>query len=412
MGDIVVGIDIGTSKVCTLIGRTNKSNEIEVLGEGMEPCSGIKKGVIVDIESTATSIRNSVARAEKAAQLEVGSAYVNITGAHVSVIDNKSWTHISGENREITRKDIERVMYQVQDVFIPDDRQIIDIIPRQFIIDGYDEIIDPVGMVGVKLEVEADIVAGKITSVQNIVKSVEKANLKTDGLVVETFATSAMLLTSDEKEMGVVLLDVGGGITDVSVYKNKRLLFYDSIPVGGDHITNDISIGLKVSHADAERLKRQYELALTSLIKNDQEITITELNTNRRKNIKVSEFVEIIEARVYEIFSLCSDLISKGNIAGNFSAGVVLTGGGISYVDGAKQLAEEVFNIPVRIASIKLGNISKPEYVTASGIIKYISGIRKGNNLGSEVKELKHKGSEKEESPIVQKIAGFFRKLF
>jgi cell division protein FtsA len=411
LGDIVVGIDIGTSKVCTLIGRLNKSNEIEVLGEGMDSCSGIKKGVIVDIESTARSIRKSVEQAEEMADIKVGSAYVNIMGAHVSIMDNRGWINISSEDREITKKDVEKLLYAVKDVTIPDDRQIIDIIPRQFIIDGYDEIIDPVGMVGVKLEVEADIIAGKITSVQNIVKSMEKANLKIDGLVVETFATSEMLLTPDEKDIGVVLLDVGGCVTDVSVYKNKRLLFYDSIPVGGDHITNDISIGLKISHADAERLKRQYELALTSLIKNDQEITLTELNENKKKNVKVSEVVEIIEARVYEIFSLCAEMLQKSNIGGNFSAGVVLTGGGISYVEGAKQLAAEVFELPARVASIKLGSISKPEYITASGLIKYVSSVRKGNNLGSEVKMMtpKNKG---EEATLIEKITSFFKKLF
>lgn len=411
MGDIIVGIDIGTSKVSTIIGRVNKANEIEVLGEGIDSCGGIKKGIIVDIESTAKSIRNSVGQAEAAANLKAVSAYLNIMGTHVSVINNRSWINVTNEDREITKKDVDRVLYSAKDVPIPEDRQIIDVIPRQYIIDGYDEIIDPVGMVGVRLEVEADIIAGKITSVQNIVKSAEKAGLRIDGLVVEALATSEVILTPDEKDMGVIMLDIGGGVTDISVFKNKKLIFYDSIPVGGDHITSDISIGLKISNSDAEKIKRQYELALTSLIKNDQEIFVYDVNENRKKSVKVSGVVEIIEARVYEIFSLCSNLLRNAGIAGNFQAGVVLTGGGISYVDGGKQLAAEVFELPVRIASLKLSEISKPEFITASGIVKYVSNHRRGGKAGSEVKVQKPKGSEKSIN-LSGKLGNFLKKLF
>lgn len=411
MGDIIVGIDIGTSKVSTIIGRVNKANEIEVLGEGIDSCVGIKKGIIVDIESTAKSIRNSVGQAEATANLKAVSAYLNIMGTHVSVINNRSWINVTNEDREITKKDVDRVLYSAKDVPIPEDRQIIDVIPRQYIIDGYDEIIDPVGMVGVRLEVEADIIAGKITSVQNIVKSAEKAGLKIDGLVVEALATSEVILTPDEKDMGVIMLDIGGGVTDISVFKNKKLIFYDSIPVGGDHITSDISIGLKISNSDAEKIKRQYELALTSLIKNDQEISVYDVNENRKKSVKVSGVVEIIEARVYEIFSLCSNLLRNAGIAGNFQAGVVLTGGGISYVDGGKQLAAEVFELPVRIASMKLSEISKPEFITASGIVKYVSNHRRGGKAGSEVKVQKPKCSEKSIN-LSGKLGNFLKKLF
>jgi cell division protein FtsA len=303
----------------------------------------------------------------------------------------------------VTAKDVERVIYASKDVSIPEDRQIIDIIPRQYIIDGYDEIVDPVGMVGVKLEVETDVIAGKITSVQNIVKSMEKAGLKIDGLIVEALGTSEALLTSEEKEMGVVMIDVGGGVTDISVFKNKKLIFYDSIPVGGDHITSDISIGLKIPYQEAERLKRQYELALTSLIKNDQEISVSELNDSRKKTVKVSEVVEIIEARVQEIFTLCYDLLQNSNISGSLSAGIVLAGGGISYVDGSVQLAYEVFDMPTRIAAYKTAVISKPEYATAVGIVKYVSYNHKGNSHGSDIKVSKKKPVKNEE--------GFFKKI-
>ncbi len=403
MGQIIVGIDIGTSKVCTVIGQVNRDNQVEILGRGMEPCNGVKKGVIIDIESTANAIKNSVERAESMANVRVGSAYVNIMGTHVSIISKRSGINVANENREISAKDVEKVIYAAKDVEIPEDRQIIDIIPRQYIIDGYDEIIDPVGMVGLRLEVDTDVVAGKITSVQNIVKSMEKAGLKIDGLVVEAMASGEILLTVEEKEMGVILIDVGGGITDISVFQNKKLVFYDSLPIGGDHITSDISIGLKIPYAEAEKIKRQYELALTSLIKNDQEFSVNEINDNRKKTVRVSEVVEIIEARVYEIFSLCHDLLNKSNIVGNYGAGVVLSGGGISYVDGSTQLANEVFEIPARVAACKTSVVSKPEYATAAGIIKYVSSNSKGSSHGSEIKIQKQK--------TVKSESGFFKKL-
>lgn len=409
MGDLIVSIDIGTSKICAMAGRVGKNSQLDIVGKGMVQCGGIKKGIIVDIESTAAAIRAAVEEVEMSANLKVGSAYVNIHGMHVSVINNRSWLGISNGNREITQKDVDNVLYSVRDIDIPEDRQLIDVIPRQFIIDGYDEIIDPVGMVGTRLEVDADIIAGKITSVQNIVKSIERSDIRIDGIVAEAFATGEIVLTPDEKDMGVIMLDVGGGVTDISVYHGKRLAFYDSIPVGGDHITNDIAIGLRISAAEAEKIKRQFELALTSLIKNDQEITVLDINENKKKNIKVSEVVEIIEARVYEIFSLCSAQLRKAGID-RPGGGVVLTGGGISYVDGNKQLAQEVFELPVRVAAAGQQGVTKPEYVAAAGIIRYIANIRKGGSLATEIKIQKSRTTAP--NSVFQKVVDFFRKLF
>lgn len=411
MDGIIVGIDIGTSKVCTLIGQINKVNQIEVLGRGMDLCTGVKKGIVVDIESTSKSIKASVAQAEAMSNMKVGSAYVNIMGTHVTVKNNRNSVNVSNENREITIKDVEKVLNSVREISIPEDKQLIDIIPRQYIIDGYDEIIDPVGMVGVRLEVDADVIVGKITSVQNIVKSMERANLKIDGMVVEAFATREVVLTPEEEEMGVILIDVGGGITEVSAFKGKKMIFYDSIPVGGDHITNDISLGLRISYGDAEKLKRQYELALTSLIKNDQEVWINEVNENKRKSIKVSDIVEIIEARVFEIFSLCKELFDKAGVKGKFGAGIVLSGCGITFVDGSKQLAEEVFGYVVRNSSFKLVGVSKPEYTTAAGIIRYVSNNRKVNNIGSEVKSVRQKNASNK-SGFIKGLSKLFNDFF
>lgn len=411
MGDVIVGIDIGTSKICTMIGRINKNCQVEILGKGMVSCNGLKKGMIVDIDSVAGSIRASVDEAESSANMKIGSAYVNIHGMHINVMNNKAWASISNGNREITQKDVDNLLYAVRDVEIDEDRQLIDVIPRQFIIDGYDEIIDPTGMVGTRLEVDADIIAGKITSVQNIIKSLERAGLKIDGIVAEAFATGEMLLTSDEKDIGVIMLDIGGGITDISVFQGKRLVFYDSIPVGGDHITNDIAIGLRISNAESEKIKRQYELALTSLIKNDQEVTVFDINENKKKNVKISEVVDIIEARVYEIFSLCKNQCIKAGVFKNIAGGIVLAGAGISYVDGNKQLAAEVFELPVRVAAINHMSMTKPEFITSTGIIKYVANIRKGCSSASETKLQKPKLSSGKDG-FRSKLEKFFQRLF
>jgi cell division protein FtsA len=411
VGDILVSIDVGSSKTCTIIGRINKDNQLEIIGKGLSPCNGVKKGVIVDIESTADSIRSSAEQAESMSELKVGSAYVSIAGMHVSVVNNRSSINVASENREITSKDVEKLLYSVSKIQIPEDRQVIDVIPRQYIIDGYDEIIDPVGMVGVRLEVDADIVAGKITSVQNIVKSVEKADIKVEGLTIGAFATGEAALSPDEKEIGVILLDVGGGITDISVFQKKRLIFYDSLPIGGDHITSDISIGLKIPYTEAEKIKRQYELALTSLIMNDQEITVLDTNENRKKNVKVSQVVEIIEARVYEIFSLARNLLLKNGLESGFDSGIVLTGGGISYVDGCKQLANEVFDMPVRIASYGTPGLTKPEYATATGIIKHIAAVHKTGGTGCMVR-LRKNTDKREKTAAVRKFFSFLGRFF
>lgn len=410
MGDWIISIDIGTSNVCALIGKVNKYSQIEIAGRGTAPCSGLKKGVIVDIDSTAASIRKAVGEAESDANMRIDSAYVNIHGMHVNVVNNKSWMSING--REITRDDLDDILRDVRDIDKPEDRQLIDVIPRQFIIDGYDEITDPVGMVGTRLEVDADMLVGKITSVQNIIKSMERAEVKLDGIVAEAFAAAEICLTPDERDIGAVLLDVGGSITDISVFQGKRLVFYDSIPVGGDHITNDIAIGLRISSAEAEKIKRQFELALTSLIKNDQEISVLDINENKKKNVKVSEVVEIIEARVYEIFSLCKSLLDKAGISIPQEGGVVMTGAGISYVDGCKQLAQEVFELPVRVIQAgQIPGVLKPEFVASAGMIKYVATVKKGGSRASEIK-LKKQEKAKSRGSLFGNILSFLKKMF
>jgi len=411
VGDIIVGIDIGTSKVCTMIGSVGKNNRLNILGTGLSACTGLKKGMIVDIDSTVASIKSSVEKAERSSNLKISSAYLNIHGMHISIISNSASIDISNENGEITRNDIDNVLYAASSVEIPEDRQLIDIKPIQYIIDGYGGITDPLGMVGKKLEVEVDVLAGKIASVQNIIRCIEKAGLQIDGIITEVLAVGEIALTTEEKEAGVMLIDIGGSLTEVSVFKGNELIYYDTVLLGGNHITNDIALSLNISSNEAEKIKRQYELALTSLIKNDQEINVFDTKENKRKTVKISEVVEIIEARVSEIFYLCLNKAEKAGVLESIPSGIVLTGAGISYVDGNKQIAESIFNLPVRVVKPKDLGLTKTEHITAAGIIKYVHSTGKNNSTVTDIKLLKNNGKRKKGSIIAkffEAIKGMF----
>ncbi len=410
MSDVIVGIDIGTSKVSTVIGKINIDGDVEILGKGIDTCSGVKKGIIIDIDATSTSIRNSIQIAEAESELKVVSAYVNISGLHVSIINHKTFTNIVSEDKEIIKNDVQKLIYSAGTIPIAQDCEIIDVVPRQFIVDGYDGISDPVGMRGSVLEGDFDVVVGKVISVQNIIRSMEKAGLKVDGLIAEGFAAGECVLMPDEKDMGVILIDTGGGSTEVSVYKGEKLLMNKCLAVGGDHISNDLSIALKISYAEADRIKRQYQLALTSLIKNDQEISVNDISESFKKNIRVSDAVEVIEARVYEIFSLCHDLIMK-NCPGNYGAGVVLSGNGISTLDGATQLVNEIFELPVRLATPKVNNISSLEYCTAAGMVKYIAKQDKEASTISK-KSVSKPSKKAKDSSMLKKIFSTLKEFF
>lgn len=411
MGEVIVAVDIGSSKVCTVISQVVKAGSVQILGKGIDNCSGVKKGIIIDIDATSKSIRHSIEQAEALANLKVVSAFVNISATHADIIKNRNLIVLGAENREITTKDVEKLLYSSMEIPLSEDREIVDVIPDQYIVDGCEEIIDPIGMTGTRLEADVNIIAGKITSVQNIIKSMERADIKVDGLIVEGFSTSEILLTPEEKDMGTIMLDIGGSTTDISVFKNKNIIHYGSIPVGGDHITNDIAIGLKIPTSEAERIKRHYELALTSLIKNDQDITVSDLNDNRKKNVRVSELVEIIEARVFEIFSLAREQIDKSGISNAKYSEIVLTGAGISYIDGNIQLAGEVFQKPVRVANIRMGETFKCEFFVSAGMTKYVSCHNRGKNAGNVVKPLRPKQTDEKEG-FFKRLSRFFHSLF
>lgn len=412
MGDIIVAIDIGTSKVSTLVGRMNSLHQVDILGKGFETCTGVKKGTIVDIESTSVSIKSSTAQAEQMAGMKVKSAFVTISGLHLSVMNSRSWINITGEKREVTKSDVAQIMDDVRQMRIPEDTYIIDVIPRQYIIDECEEIVDPVGMAASRLGVEADLILAKAASVRNIMKCMEKAEVKIEGLIVEGLSSGNMFLTQDEKQMGVLLIDIGGEITDATLFKNNNLLFSGTLPVGGEHITNDIAVGFKIAYAEAERFKKQYNLALTSLIKHDQEEIVSDISDSGKKRVKISEMVGIVEARVYEIFSLCKELLEKEGIDEGEISGVVLTGRGISYFDGAIELAGEVFGVPVRTVSLKGSMDIKLEHSTCVSVIKYASAYNITTDMVEVRKQERVKNTGKVQKSFGQKLQDIFKRLF
>ena len=407
MSDIIVGIDIGTSKVSTVIGKVDREREVEILGKGIASCTGVKKGIIIDIDATSDSIRNSVRIAETQSEVKVISAYINISGLHSNIIKHRNFTNVVGSNKEITKEDVQKLIYSAGTLPIAADCEVIDVVPSQFIVDGYDGIIDPVGMKGSMLEGDFDVVIGKIISVQNIIRSVEKAGIKVDGLIA---AAGECILMPDEKDMGVILVDIGGGTTEVSVFKNEKLVMNHCFAVGGDHISNDLSIALKMSYAESERIKKQFQLASTSLIKNDQEISVNDISESFKKSIMVSDAIEVIEARVCEIFSLCHDMIEK-NCPGSYGAGVVLSGNGIAALDGASQLANEIFQLPVRVAVPKLKDITSLEYCTAAGIVKFIAKQEKDASTISK-KNIPETNKKTKNNSFLKKLFISLKELF
>lgn len=410
--DVIVGVDIGSSKVSTVIAKANRNGQMEFMGSGLVPCTGIKKGLIVDLEAVSKAVKASISMAEKSANMRVSAVYLGLSGFHSLLVPSHGKISFDGNMKEITAEDVGRVLKDAKNFEIPYDKQVVDVIPNQYIIDGYDEIIDPTGMMGAVVEVDADVVIGNAIATQSLLKVVERAGYQVSGIVVEAIATGEVVLSDEEKDLGVLLIDIGGGKTDYAFFKNGRIKYYDSIPIGGEHITNDMVIGLKISYNEADRLKKQFPLAQKNLINNDQSITIYSIGESRQKLIKISDVVEIIEARVDEIFTMLNDKITEAGIKEEVSAGVVLVGQGIYHVVGAKEVAETKLGLSTRFVNPKLPAGLKLSYVTSLGIIKYVAGM----SLGERDVEILNKDKTTEEvsnnieEGLITKFINFWKK--
>ena len=418
MGNIAVSLDIGSSKVCVIIAEMNKK-QFNILGVGTSECKGVKKGIIVDIDSTVEAIRNAVKQAEQMSNKEVKSVFVNIAGGYTKLYKNKGVIAVSRDDKEIMIEDVKRVMQTAKVVALPSDKEIIDIIPDQFIVDGIDGIKDPVGMVGVRLEVDASLVVASCTTVQNIIRSVQKAGFAIDGIILEPLGTSSVVLNEDEKELGVALIDIGAETTDISVFKKGSLIFTKLIPVGGNHITNDISIICKISSNDSEKIKKNHGVASVDMIKNDDIIKISNIAGKGEKEVLLSEITQIIDARLYEIFCLIKKELEENKLLQILSAGIVITGGGLFNIKGIQEVVQENFNVPVRFGYPNFIGVASPIYSAATGIAMYAIKQKKtssvGISTGKDRDEAAATNEDEDDAPkgsIIKKIKEFFADFF
>jgi len=378
-----VGLDIGTTKISCIIAETAAAGEINIVGVGNAPSEGLRRGVVVDLEKTVASIQRAVDEAERMAGVPVKGVFAGIAGDHIRSINGRGVIAVSRKDNEIGPADVERVVEAAKAIAIPMDREIIHVIPQEFIVDDQDGIKDPVGMSGVRLEAEVHIITGAVTSAKNICRSIQRAGLKVHDLVLEPLASSHAVLGRDERDLGVVLLDLGGGTTDVAVFFEGSIRHTAIVPCGGANVTNDIAIGLRTPIDKAEAIKIQHGCALASLVSSSDLVTVPGVGGRTDREISRHVLASMIEPRMEEIFSMVNREVKRNHFAELLGGGVVLTGG-TSLMPGMVELAEQVFEMPVRLgAPDGLGglgaNVADPRYSTGVGLV--LHGAQEENGV-------------------------------
>ncbi len=384
MNRTVVGIDVGTTKICTMVAEVRPDGRVNILGVGLTPSKGLDKGVVVNIDDAVNAISTSVEKAERLSGYRIGTAYVGIAGKHVQSLNSRGVVAISRQDHEITALDVSRAVESAQAVAIPTQREIIHVIPRAYIVDGHENIRDPVGMSGYRLEVETHIVTGEVMAIQNLIKSVERAGVVIDDLVLQPLASGEAVLTAEDKDRGVVLVDIGGGTTDIAIFIQGGIWHSVVLPVGGNHFTNDIVYVLHTPHNTAEYLKLKYGSAIAEAPEEGQDDRIKTESFAPGEQIEVSryELNQILQARAEQIVDLIAAEIRRSGYEGLLPAGIVLTGGA-ALLPRFDELVREMLGMPVRIGSpTNLTGLSdavdSPPYATGVGLVKWgmINGLR------------------------------------
>jgi cell division protein FtsA len=384
--EFIAAIDIGTTKVCTFIGSVKKNNLIEIKGFGTAECKGIKKGLVVDINEATKSILSSIGMAEKATNMFLDSAYIGVTGKHVTFVNNWTEINISSPGKIIRKADVDKLIGLANKINLSSEHYVIHTLIKQFAVDGEKEIIDPVGLSTDKLAVELLVVYGSIIPIKNVINSVKAANVEIEDIILEALASSEAVLTQEEKESGVIMLDIGGGTTDVAIYKNKKLVFTYCLPVGGDLITNDISIGLNISFAKAEEIKKKFANVDYNFYETLNKLNVGDLKLDKNKAALNIRLYGIVNDRVKEMLNIVKEKFEAYGFIHSIPCGVVITGGAAN-LKGLAALASSVFNMPVRIGTpIDVEGpseaVNNPIYSTAIGILKYANQIRNFVDLG------------------------------
>lgn len=371
--DLIIGIDIGTSKVVTLVGENTSDGQLNIIGFGSHRSQGMKRGVVVNIESTVQSIQRSVEDAERMAGCEIYSAYTGIAGSHIRSINSHGIVAV--RDNEVTHSDIERVVEAAKAIAIPADQRILHVLPQEYIIDNQDCIREPIGMSGVRLEAKVHVVTGAVSAAQNIVKCMQRCGLTTNDIVLEQFASSQAILSDDEKELGVCMIDIGGGTSDIAVFTDGAIRHTAVIPIAGDQVTNDVAIALRTPTRSAEEIKIKYGCALQDFVDNNEMIDIPSIGDRAARKIPRKMLAEVVEARYEELFMLALHELRRSGLERFVAAGIVLTGGA-SKVEAAQELAERVFKMPVRIGKPQnitglTDIIDNPIYATGVGLLVY-----------------------------------------
>jgi cell division protein FtsA len=397
--NMIVGLDIGTSKVVAIVGSINQENNIEIIGIGSHPSRGLKKGVVVNIDSTVQSIQRAIEEAELMAGCQIHSVYAGIAGSHVRSLNSHGIVAI--RDREVVRADIERVIDAARAVAIPADQKILHVMPQEYIIDSQEGVKDPMGMSGVRLEAKVHLVTCASNAWQNVEKCVRRCGLDVDDIILEQVGSSYSVLTDDEKELGVCLVDIGGGTTDIAIFTEGAIRHTAVIPIAGDQVTNDIAMALRTPTQDAEEIKIKYACALTQLAGPDETIKVPSVGERAPRDLSRQALAEVVEPRYDELFTLVQSELRRSGFEDLIAAGIVLTGG-TSKMEGVSELAEEIFHMPVRIGLPQgveglLDVVRNPIYSTAIGLLLYgkkkqeeAGLIKRGGNLNGLWGKLKN----------------------
>ena len=401
---VIAGLDIGTTKVACVIATlsTDSQQQFDIVGVGTAPNSGMRQGVVVNIESTIEAIRQAREEAELMSGYEVDEVWVGVSGSHIQSFDSKGMVAI--RNKEVSEEDIDRVLEAAKAVVVPSDREVIHVLPREYKVDEQEGIFDPIGMSGVRLEASVHIVTGSVAALENAIKCTEKAGLRVGGIVLQQLASALAVLSEDEKNLGVAVVDMGGGTSDVVLYTNGSVGHTAVVPVGGTHFTHDIAVGLRTPQSSAEEVKRKHGLALTDMIKQEESIEVPGVGGRESRSVQKRTLCEVIEPRAEETLSLINAKIQNSGMSQLLGSGIVFTGGA-SQLNGLVELGEFVFDVLVRMgAAVQVNGLSdvvkSPAYATAIGLIIY--------GLGQQKKTFV---SEEEEASLTGLMGGWTRKI-
>ena len=379
----IVALDIGSTKTCALVGEQNEDGGVRFAALGAAESKGWRKGQIVNLDLAVSSFRRAVEEAETIVGVPVESASVGVAGSHVRGINSRGGVTVANRPRDIQRDDVRRAIEAARGITLPEDREVLHVLPQEFYLDGHDSIRDAIGMVGQRLEANVHIVTASGTATQNIVTAVNRAGVRVDDTVLEPFASAESCLTQDERELGCCLLDVGGGTTELIAYSGGCVRHTAAIPVGGDHFTNDLAVGLRTPIPEAEKIKREHACVFRGLISEDRAIEIASEGDRPPRTVFSRMLAEIVEPRAQEFLMLIRDELRRGGVESQIPAGIIFTGGG-AHLRGLPEMAEKIFNLPVRIAAPRglagmTEEVSQPEYSTAVGLVLYGARTRRAS---------------------------------